>query len=57
MKWWWKGVELEEVKEVTYLEYKFKRSGGQKKTCEREGKKGDGSYESGMGNREEKIWW
>lgn len=31
LKWWWKGVELEEVKEVTYLGYKFKRSGGQKK--------------------------
>lgn len=56
LKWWWKGVELEEVKEVTYLGYKFKRSGGQKKHV-REGKKGDGSYGSGMGNREEEIWW
>lgn len=29
LKWCWKGKELEEVKEVTDLGYKFKRSGGQ----------------------------
>lgn len=35
LKWWWKGKELEEVKEVTDLGYKFKRSGGQGHVNER----------------------
>lgn len=30
LKWWWKGIELEEVKEVSYLGYRLKRNGGQK---------------------------
>lgn len=29
VKWRWKGKEIEEVKEFTYLEYKTQRNGGQ----------------------------
>lgn len=28
-KWWWKKREIEEVREITYLEYKFGRNGRQ----------------------------
>lgn len=28
-KWWWKEKEIEEVREITYLEYKFGRNGRQ----------------------------
>lgn len=28
-KWWWKGKEIEEVKEYKYLGYRFQRNGGQ----------------------------
>ncbi|EZA46405.1 hypothetical protein X777_00193 [Ooceraea biroi] len=42
VKWWWKGREIEEVKEVKYLEYKFKRNGGQEAQVEDRVKKAMG---------------
>lgn len=33
--WWWKGKEIEEVKEVMYLGYRFKRNGGQEAQVEK----------------------
>lgn len=49
-------MELEEMKEVTYLGYKFKWSGGQEGYVREKVKKGNGSYGSGMENRKEEIW-
>lgn len=49
-------MELEEMKEVTYVGYKFKRSEGQEGHVRERVKKGNGSYGSGMGNRKEEIW-
>jgi len=39
IKWWWKGKELEEVKEAVYLGYRFRRNGGQEAQVEEKVKK------------------
>lgn len=53
-KWWWKGKELEEMKEVTYLGYRFKRNRGQEEHVrERESEEDDRSDKTSMGNMEE----
>jgi len=36
---WWKGKEIEEAREVNFLGYKFKRSGGQETQVEERVKK------------------
>jgi len=38
-KWWWKGRELEEVKEIVYLGYRRRRNGGQEAQVEKKVKK------------------
>lgn len=48
--WWWKGEEIEEIKDVIYLGYRFKRSGRSKAHVE-ESEKGDGDGGTSMGNR------
>lgn len=58
-------MELQEIKEVMYLGFKFKRSGGQeteehvkenRKICKGENKEGDGNNRSNMGNGKKEIW-
>jgi len=41
-KWWWKGREIEEVKEVVYLGYKIRRNGNQEAQVEERVKKAMG---------------
>lgn len=45
--------EIKEVKEVTYLGYRFKWSGGQEAQIEERVRKAMGA---GVGNRQEEIW-
>lgn len=40
--WWWKGREIEEVKEMMYLGYRFKRNGGQEAQVEERARKAMG---------------
>jgi len=42
IKWWWKGKEIEEVKEVGYLGYRFRKCEGQEAQVEERVKKAMG---------------
>lgn len=42
LKWWRKGMELKKVKDVTYLGFKFKKSGDQERHVRERVKKASG---------------
>lgn len=53
VKQWWKGKEIEEVKEMNYLGYRFRKGGTGSMW---KGEKGDGGDGTDVGDREKEVW-
>lgn len=51
VKWRWKGKEIKEVKEFTYLGYKTQKNGGQEAYVKDRCKEGRSGNKTGVGKR------